>query len=1114
MKKITYILFALLAFAQVNAHGNGDLRSKTASCGYPWYGAGGHQGGISTPLTVQGVDLVTPSGKWVSTIRALPQFHMRGFVDNWIVVPETLSNNQTFTIRTEPTEQNFYYDSFFRLLHANGNKIIWSASGCFDWYVPHLGGKSQRKTACYDPRLSPTDTVAWLDLAHLCKLVTEMYQYNGLVDYIQVLNEWDFRWNVPYILKPQEYAVGFRMCYKAIRSVSKTQKIMIGATLTADLPTAKLLMRSIDSVFIINGETPPRDIIYTVNNYIRVGDDRQGNGIGATPESVDRYNVFFKPLNDFCKSIGIKFAITETGYNSSPSTSATAMKNKAPALEGYSLEEAQGILDMRVILILASLSECEMICIYHARDFYEAEPFTYHGLNRKDWSAKPARLIIEEYLDVYAHWHVQNFRQQGLLYGVDMIYYDTTLASTTGSSWVSGIDNNYIVSADTITLVWTDRNKHPSLPYDAKPRMGWLQPPNQSPTLTVTSPAGNATFTAPANVLIAVDATDADGFVRKVEFYQNNTLVATDSVFPYSYTATNLSAGNYQFRASAYDNLGLVTTINNINVVVNPPPTPASHHLTTQIVNGKKRIYWSDGQPAILSHADSPEGGLHPSWRVRDEQLSRALAARRANVRTYTLRGDDVTSVKPYSTGTTVDRAKMEIWKAQFLVYVNECKAKGIRPIFILYIGERTNWYRTLSEYQAWLSVFADVMKSGEDITGYFIMGIEEIGQRSGSTSLYSDNEIAAWWNPLNAYIKSIMPKCITMLHNNPNDKFWQATNPALQVDVICVQENNSAGGARTIEIMESTATDALNRGYAVHLHECYNCFQGSITQDTTNLKIMLASGNRLGCKCAAIFDPAIDTQQPDTSKNALLHRMMGRYLYGLAQLPPDTPVTNPPATQYPLHYALNSTLQPNNTLQGATLSAGKIWVYINVNSDIPNRPLKFLFDNFQINLENGRPYELNGGNGYNVWDGQHEVKVLNSQNAEIAKATFTVGTIVIPPDTTEPEDTVVVPPDTTNPATFVVEFAKNWFRNSATTVQGNTVTIAQGSYWWFVQTGTTPFTFTLKKNGAIEFTKTDDSPVFDFNNRNNWFFQRRVPYELIVTDGTGATRTIAITVN
>ena len=895
MKTIYFFISLILA---MYSHA-GTLKDVTASCGYAWYGFGSHQSGVGGELTVQGFDLVNSSGKWVSTIRAIPYFNHRMFVDNWIVVPETTSNNQTFTLKTEPTEQNFKFDSFFKLQKANGLKNIWSASGCFDWY--DLGGKSQRKTACYDPRISPSDPKAWLDLAHLCKLIAIQYNDNGLLDYIQVLNEWDFRWNVPYILKPQEYAVGFRMCYNAIRSVSPKQGIMIGATLNADMATAKLLMRSIDSVFILNGETPPRDIVYTVNNYIRTGDNNQGNGVGATPETVDRYNVFFKPLNDFCKEIGIKYAITETGYNSSPSNSASALKNKAPSLEGYTLEEAQGILDLRIILQNASLSECIMVCLYHCKDGYEAEPFTYHGLNydkdfggKTDWSAKPARTIIEAYLSEYGAYNIDNFRQKDQLYGVDLI-----------------------ASTDTITLIWTDRNK--SGEYDAKPRIGKLTTPNQSPIITLTSPINAQVYTAPAAVVLSVNASDSDGNVARVEFKQNGNLIFTDTQYPYTYTVNNLAAGTYTFSITAFDNSNLFSTINNIGIEVNPTPQ-TSYNLTTQVINGKRRIYWSDGQQAILSHADSPEGGLNPSWQTSFADLCRSLPKRGINTITVTLRGDDVTSIFPFTTqgGTTPDRTKMNLWKYQLSIFINECKARNLRPIIIAYIGERTNFNKTLAQYQSWLSVLADVLKSGEDISGYFIFGIEEIGQS------WSDNQVASWWNPLNSYIKSVMPKCLTMLHNNPGKKFWRATSPVLQVDMIDIQETS-------IGNMEASANDVLNRGYAAHLHEWYGAIKVSQSEATNLSKLnqQLAVSDRIGCKCSAVFASDYDTQRPDTNKLKSIHQAQSNYLYGNIVLPPDTTTT---PSNIEIRYSASYTRSPSVVLNnGTTVPQGSYWLFSNV---------------------------------------------------------------------------------------------------------------------------------------------------------------------------------------
>jgi pectate lyase len=102
-------------------------------------------------------------------------------------------------------------------------------------------------------------------------------------------------------------------------------------------------------------------------------------------------------------------------------------------------------------------------------------------------------------------------------------------------------------------------------------------PTNNPPTVSITSPANGATFTAPANITINASASDSDGSVTKVEFYQGSTLLGTDTTSPYSYTWSNVPAGSYSLTADATDNGGAVTTSSAVNITVNTagntPPT-------------------------------------------------------------------------------------------------------------------------------------------------------------------------------------------------------------------------------------------------------------------------------------------------------------------------------------------------------------------------------------------------------------------------------------------------------------------------------------------------------------------------------------------------------------
>jgi len=94
-----------------------------------------------------------------------------------------------------------------------------------------------------------------------------------------------------------------------------------------------------------------------------------------------------------------------------------------------------------------------------------------------------------------------------------------------------------------------------------------VKAPNQAPTVSITSPGNNASFTAPASISISVSASDADGSVSKVELYNGTSLLTTLTASPYTYTWSGVAGGNYTINAKAYDNLG-TTASASVNVSV------------------------------------------------------------------------------------------------------------------------------------------------------------------------------------------------------------------------------------------------------------------------------------------------------------------------------------------------------------------------------------------------------------------------------------------------------------------------------------------------------------------------------------------------------------------
>jgi hypothetical protein len=96
---------------------------------------------------------------------------------------------------------------------------------------------------------------------------------------------------------------------------------------------------------------------------------------------------------------------------------------------------------------------------------------------------------------------------------------------------------------------------------------------NMAPVVSITSPSNNASYNAPASIVISADASDADGNISKVEFYSGSTLLGSSVTSPYNYAWTNVAMGKYSITVKAIDNYGSVTTSAAININVNQAPS-------------------------------------------------------------------------------------------------------------------------------------------------------------------------------------------------------------------------------------------------------------------------------------------------------------------------------------------------------------------------------------------------------------------------------------------------------------------------------------------------------------------------------------------------------------
>ena len=84
---------------------------------------------------------------------------------------------------------------------------------------------------------------------------------------------------------------------------------------------------------------------------------------------------------------------------------------------------------------------------------------------------------------------------------------------------------------------------------------------------------------------VTASVVDHDGFVDRVDFYQDGNLLSSDSNAPYSFDTSNLAKGDYDFYAIAFDNDSNAALTNTYNLTV------ADAEYSTTLENGMKIVY-------------------------------------------------------------------------------------------------------------------------------------------------------------------------------------------------------------------------------------------------------------------------------------------------------------------------------------------------------------------------------------------------------------------------------------------------------------------------------------------------------------------------------------------
>jgi len=136
-------------------------------------------------------------------------------------------------------------------------------------------------------------------------------------------------------------------------------------------------------------------------------------------------------------------------------------------------------------------------------------------------------------------------------------------------------------------------------------------PVNSPPLVNISSPTKSTGFIAPATIIIDATASDPDGEIIKVEFFNGTAKVGERTSAPWSFTWKEVKEGTYSITAAATDNSGSRTVSSAVTVVVEK--SAAGINLAPSIAIASPLNNVSFEAPAIISltvNASDPDGSI------------------------------------------------------------------------------------------------------------------------------------------------------------------------------------------------------------------------------------------------------------------------------------------------------------------------------------------------------------------------------------------------------------------------------------------------------------------------------------------------------------------------
>jgi sulfur relay (sulfurtransferase) complex TusBCD TusD component (DsrE family) len=249
---------------------------------------------------------------------------------------------------------------------------------------------------------------------------------------------------------------------------------------------------------------------------------------------------------------------------------------------------------------------------------------------------------------------------------------------------------------------------------------------NPPPAITMTSPVSGSTDVAPATLTVAADVTANGHTILRVRFFDGTNLVGQALSSPYTFTWTNVPAGDYALTARALYDTGSTVDSGIVSVsVTNPPPVVTM----TSPVSGSATV----APAALILAADVVTNG-HVLTKV--QFLSRGSAVGESSNFPYTYTWNNV----PAGDYTLVARA---FYDGGSVVDSEIVSVSVTNPPPVVTMTSPTDGLSTAAP--ATLTLAADVIANGYSLTKVqFFAGSVLIGESFSSPYLFAWTNVSA----------------------------------------------------------------------------------------------------------------------------------------------------------------------------------------------------------------------------------------------------------------------------------------------------------------------------------------------------------------------------------